>query len=69
MATAVRVGIGIGPMLAATIPEGCRALDKSTDLPGGVRIEIGFYAQSDVSDGVRYLVEFVSRHTAMADRP
>jgi DNA-binding transcriptional LysR family regulator len=69
MATAVRVGIGVGPMLEATIPEGCRALDKAADLPGAVRIEIGFYAQSEASEGVRYLVEFVSRHTAMADRP
>ncbi|MBW9114688.1 LysR family transcriptional regulator [Rhizobium cauense] len=69
MATAVRVGIGVGPMLEATIPEGCRALDKAADLPGAVRIEIGFYAQSETSEGVRYLVEFVSRHTAMADRP
>jgi hypothetical protein len=56
-------------MIAATIPDGCRALDKSTDLPGAVRIEIGFYAQSDISEGAGYLVEFVSRHTAMADRP
>jgi DNA-binding transcriptional LysR family regulator len=69
MATAVRVGIGVGPMLEATIPEGCRALDKAADLPAAVRIEIGFYAQSEASEGVRYLVEFVSRHTAMADRP
>jgi len=69
MATAVRVGIGVGPMLEATIPEGCRALDKAADLPGAVRIEIGFYAQSEASEGARYLVEFVSRHTAMTDRP
>ncbi|TCM71171.1 LysR substrate-binding domain-containing protein [Rhizobium sp. BK068] len=69
MATAVRVGIGVGPMLEATIPEGCRALDKAADLPGAVRIEIGFYAQSEGSEGARYLVEFVSRHTAMTDRP
>ena len=67
MATAVRVGIGIGPMISATIPDGCRALDKSSDLPAAVRIEIGFYAHSDVSEGARYLVEFVSRHTAMGD--
>jgi DNA-binding transcriptional LysR family regulator len=66
MATAVRVGIGIAPMIDATVPEGCRALDISTDLPAPVRIEIGLYSQSDLSEGTRYLVEFISRHTALA---
>lgn len=63
-ATAVRVGIGIAPMITATIPEGCRPLDRSSDLPAAVRIEIGFYAQSDLSEGARYLVEFISRQAA-----
>ena len=33
MATAVQVGIGIGPMISAANPGGCRPLDKSSDLP------------------------------------
>lgn len=65
MATAVRVGIGIGPMIAATIPEGCRALDRSSDLPGPVRIDIGFYAQSEISEGARHLVDYIARHTSI----
>lgn len=65
VATAVRVGIGIAPMIAATIPDGCRALDISPGLPTPIRIEIGFYAQSDLSEGGRYLVEFISRHVAL----
>jgi DNA-binding transcriptional LysR family regulator len=65
MTTAVRVGIGIGPMLSATIPEGCKALDRSADLPAPVRIEIGFYAQPEISEGARYLVDFIARHTSL----
>lgn len=65
MATAVRVGIGIGPMISATIPDGCRALDRSTDLPGPVRIEIGFYSQAEVSEGARHLAEFIARHSSV----
>jgi len=63
MATAIRVGIGIGPMIAATIPEGCRALDRSGDLPPPIRIDIGFYARSNVSEETRRLVDFISRHS------
>lgn len=65
MATAVRVGIGIGPMIASTQPEGCRTLDKSSDLPGPIRIEIGLYNQPEIAEGARYLVEFIARHAAM----
>jgi DNA-binding transcriptional LysR family regulator len=65
MATAVRVGIGIGPMISATIPDDCRALDRSADLPGPVRIEIGFYSQAEVSEGARYLAEFIARHSSI----
>lgn len=65
MATAVRVGIGIGPMITSTQPEGCRTLDKSSDLPGPIRIEIGLYNQPEIAEGARYLVEFIARHAAM----
>ena len=68
MATAVRVGIGVGPMIADTRPEGCRALDRSSDLPAPIRIDIGFYARSGVSEETRYLVDFISRHTDL-ERP
>jgi len=63
MATAIRVGIGIGPMIAATIPEGCRALDRSADLPPPIRIDIGFYARSNISEETRRLADFISRHS------
>ena len=65
MATAVRVGIGIGPMIAATIPEGCRALDRSSDLPGPVRIDIGFYARSHLSEQARHLADFIARQSEL----
>lgn len=65
VATAVRVGIGIAPMIVNTQPEGCRTLDKSSDLPGPVRIEIGLYNQPEMAEGARHLVEFVARHAAM----
>ena len=65
MATAVRVGIGIGPMIAATFPEGSRALDRASDLPAPVRIDIGFYARSDVTEETRYLVDFISRQSVL----
>lgn len=65
VATAVRVGIGIAPMIVNTQPEGCRTLDKSSDLPGPVRIEIGLYSQPEMAEGARHLVEFIARHSAM----
>ena len=65
VATAVRVGIGIAPMIGNTQPEGCRTLDKSSDLPGPVRIEIGLYNQPEMAEGARHLVEFIARHAAM----
>lgn len=61
MATAVRVGIGVGPMIVDTLPEGCRILDQASDLPAPIRIDIGFYARSDVSDEARYLADFIAR--------
>jgi hypothetical protein len=68
MATAIRVGIGIGPMIAATIPEGCRALGRSADLPSPIRIDIGFYARSGVSKETQHLVDFISRQSVL-NRP
>ena len=65
MATAIRVGIGVGPMIAATIPDGCRALDRSADLPPPIRIEIGFYASSNISEEARQLADFISRHSEL----
>ena len=65
MATAIRVGIGIGPMIAATIPEGCRALDRSADLPPPIRIDIGSYERSNVSEETRHLADFISRHSEL----
>ncbi len=65
VATAVRVGIGIAPMIVNTQPEGCRTLDKSSDLPGPVRIEIGLYSQPEMAEGARHLVDFIARHAAM----
>lgn len=66
MATAVRVGIGTAPMIRATIPDGCRALDRSTVLPGPIRVDIGLYARSGASEETRYLVEFISGQSALA---
>jgi len=63
MATAVRVGIGIGPMIAATIPNGCRALDRAADLPAPVRIGIGLYMPARVPEEARYLADFVGRQS------
>lgn len=63
MATAVRVGIGVGPMIADTLPEGCRTLDQASDLPGPIRIDIGFYARSGASEGAKYLADFIARHS------
>ena len=65
MATAVRVGIGIGPMIADTIPPGCRVLDGSSDLPGPVRIDIGLYARASATEEKHYLAEFISRQAVL----
>ena len=66
MATAVRVGVGIGPMIRDTIPPGCRVLDGSSDLPGPVRIDIGLYARSSATEEKHYLADFISRQTVLA---
>lgn len=65
MAAAVRVGIGIGPMLAATIPDGCRALDQTSDLPAPVGINIGLYTRAGAPEEARYLADFIGRHIGL----
>ena len=61
MATAVQVGIGIGPMMAATIPQGCRELGRADDLPAPLHVDIGLYVRTSAPEQARYLAEFVSR--------
>jgi DNA-binding transcriptional LysR family regulator len=61
MATAVRVGIGIGPMIAATIPDDCSVLDRSVDMPGSARIDIGLYVRGGAREESRFLVDFILR--------
>jgi DNA-binding transcriptional LysR family regulator len=61
MATAVRVGVGIGPMIASTIPEGCQALDRDENFPTPVQISIGLYARAQAPDEAQYLAQFVGR--------
>ena len=65
MATAVRVGIGIGPMIEATIPDDCRVLDRGADMPGPARIDIGLYARSGAPEESRYLVNFILRQVEL----
>lgn len=65
MVTAVRVGIGIGPMLAATVPEDCRVLDAGPEVPGPVEIRIGLYCRTGASVEGRYLAGFIARHGAI----
>ena len=61
MAAAVQVGIGIGPMMAATIPPGCRSLDRAPDLPPPVAVDIGLYAGPNAPVQARYLADFIAR--------
>lgn len=61
MVTAVQVGIGIGPMIAATIPAGCRSLDLTSDFPAPVDIDIGLYTSMEAPKQARYLADFVIR--------
>lgn len=61
MATAVQVGIGIGPMMAATVPPGCRSLDRASEFPQPVPIEIGLYMRQAAPEQARHLADFVMR--------
>ena len=67
MSTAVQVGVGIGPMMAATIPPGCHSLGRGPGLPAPVPIDIGLYASSRASSQARFLAEFLAR--AAEDAP
>ncbi|WP_309678867.1 LysR substrate-binding domain-containing protein [Polaromonas sp.] len=61
MATAVQVGIGIGPMISATIPAGCRVLPFTPDYPSPIQLGIGLYARSGASEEANYLADFITR--------
>lgn len=61
MATAVQVGIGIGPMISATIPPGCRVLAPSAQFPNPIRVGIGLYARTNASEEANYLADFMTR--------
>ena len=61
MATAVQVGIGIGPMISATIPSGCRVLAHNGDFPNPIQIGIGLYARAGASKEANYLADFITR--------
>lgn len=61
MATAVQVGIGIGPMISATIPPGCRVLAATPEFPNPIQIGIGLYARAGASEEATYLADFMTR--------
>jgi len=61
MATAVQVGVGIGPMMAATVPPGCRSPEPRDDLPAPVRVDIGLYVRTAAPEQARHLADFVHR--------
>src|SRR5256714_3113662 len=61
MATAVQVGVGIGPMMAATIPPGCRSLDGHDALPAPVQVDTGLHVRTAAPEPARHLAEFVHR--------
>lgn len=61
MATAVQVGIGIGPMISATVPPGCRVLGTTREFPTPIQIGIGLYARAGASAEANYLADFMTR--------
>lgn len=65
MITAVRVGIGIGPMIAATVPSDCRVLDSSGSFPRSPFIDVGLYAHSAASGEASYLADFIARNSRL----
>lgn len=64
MVTAVQAGIGIGPMIATTIPSGCRSLDRASGFPAPVDIDIGLCASTQAPTHARYLADFVIRSSS-----
>lgn len=61
MATAVQVGLGVGAMITATIPQGCRSLDHHPHFPAPIAVDIGLYARNGASESARCLADFVIR--------
>lgn len=61
MATAVQVGLGVGPMITATIPPGCRSLDHHPHFPAPISVDIGLYERNGASESARCLADFVIR--------
>lgn len=61
MATAVQVGLGVGPMMAATMPPGCRSLDQARDFPAPLNVDIGLYLRTGAPEQARHLADFVIR--------
>jgi hypothetical protein len=53
-------------MIAATIPEDCRVLDRAADLPAPVSIDIGLYACPRALEESRYLANFIIRQTDLS---
>lgn len=62
MVAAVRAGIGIVPMLPATIPAGCRILGNGSGIPSAIRIDIGLYVRPSASPETYSLADFVVGH-------
>ncbi|MDQ0469170.1 LysR substrate-binding domain-containing protein [Labrys wisconsinensis] len=65
MITAVRVGIGVGPMIAATVPDDCRMLDGADAFLRSPRIDVGLYAHSGASGESYYLADFIARNSRL----
>ena len=61
MATAVQVGLGVGPMITATIPPGCRSINYLPNFPNPIALDIGLYVHSATSESAHCLADFVLR--------
>lgn len=61
MATAVQVGLGVGPMITSTIPEGCRSIKYLPHFPNPIALDIGLYAHGGTSESAHCLADFVLR--------
>ncbi len=61
MATAVQVGLGVGPMINATMPPGCRSIHYLPHFPNPIALEIGLYVHSATSESAHSLADFVLR--------
>lgn len=61
MASAIRIGLGIGPMTRETIPADCREIGERPCLPGPFRIEMGLYKLVGATRDARLLADFIAR--------